>query len=69
MDVGEGQLPQNYRITVVLVKRSPTEKREENLEPAPDLTLFQNDLLMVVGRRNAINQFEKEMGVKGPFRR
>jgi trk system potassium uptake protein TrkA len=64
------QLPQLYRITVVLIARPGKNPRpdkdnpSEPFEPRGDFTLKTNDTVMVVGRRENINRFEKDCGAK-----
>ncbi|HTX21194.1 MAG TPA: TrkA family potassium uptake protein [Candidatus Aquilonibacter sp.] len=58
------KLPQNYNITVVLVIRPDGEDKTKVFEPGPELALAANDTLMVVGKRENINHFEDDCGVK-----
>lgn len=62
--LAEARLPQKHHINVVLISR-PGDKGEANLhEPSVDFRLAQNDTVMVVGRREAINRFEAQFGVE-----
>lgn len=58
------KLPQQYSITVVLIVRPNGGEENKPFEPAADFTLRANDTLMVVGRRENINRFEEECGIK-----
>jgi trk system potassium uptake protein TrkA len=59
--LAEAKLPQNYNVTVVLIIR-PKGKDEEadTFEPRADFVFATNDILMLVGKRENINRFEKE---------
>lgn len=59
--LAEAKLPQNYNVTVVLIIR-PKGKDEESdtFEPRADFVFATNDILMLVGKRENINRFEKE---------
>lgn len=60
--LADARLPQKHHINVVLISR-PGGKGEANLhEPSVDFRLLQNDTVMVVGRREAINRFEDRFG-------
>lgn len=58
------KLPQNYNITAVLITRPDGEKEAKTFEPHPDFSFVKDDLLMVVGKRENINRFERECGKK-----
>ena len=59
--LAEAKLPQSYNITVVLIIRPKGEEEEaENFEPRGDFVFATNDVLMVVGKRENINRFEKD---------
>ncbi|HEY5043678.1 MAG TPA: TrkA family potassium uptake protein [Verrucomicrobiae bacterium] len=60
----EAKLPQRYKVTVVLIARPDGEKETKPFEPRADFAFATNDTLMVVGRRENINRFEQECGVK-----
>ncbi len=61
--LAEARLPQRHHINVVLISRPDGRGREDRREPSVDFRLAQNDTVMVVGRREAINRFEVEFGV------
>lgn len=54
------QLPQHYHITVVLIARPNGDKETQPFEPRADFTFAADDVLMVVGKRENINRFERE---------
>jgi trk/ktr system potassium uptake protein len=56
------KLPQDYNVTVVLIIRSDGENKSKACEPRADFTFAENDVLMVVGKRENINRFEKDCG-------
>lgn len=56
------RLRDRYGINVVLVTRPSKNGRIDALEPGPTLVLSANDLIFAAGRREKINQFEKECG-------
>jgi trk system potassium uptake protein len=56
-------LREHYRVNVVLVIRPSADGATEDLEPQPQLKLAQQDLCLVVGRRENINRFEREQGM------
>lgn len=60
----EAKLPQQYNITVVLIIRPDGEDKTKVFEPKPSLALAANDILLVVGKRENINHFEDDCGVK-----
>ncbi len=60
----EAQLPQRMKINVVLVMRAGDKAEPKVLEPIPELRLEENDVLLVVGKRENINRFEAEFGIK-----
>jgi trk system potassium uptake protein TrkA len=60
----EAKLPQRFKITAVLVKRVTARDEIEVLEPAADLRFMAGDTILVVGKRENINRFEVEFGIK-----
>lgn len=60
--LSEARLPQKHRINVVLVSRPISAERSELLEPSVEFKLEQQDTLLVVGRRDAIDRFEEKFG-------
>ena len=60
----EAKLPQRFKITAVLVKRVTARDQIEVLEPAAELRFMAGDTLLVVGKRENINRFEVEFGIK-----
>jgi trk system potassium uptake protein TrkA len=58
------KLPQNYNVTVVLIIRAEGENETKAYEPTTDFALAANDELMVVGKRENINRFERDCGAK-----
>jgi trk system potassium uptake protein TrkA len=62
--LAEAKLPQRYNVTIVLIARPDGEKETKPFEPRADFALKANDTVMVVGRRENINRFEQECGLK-----
>lgn len=60
----EAKLPQRFKITAVLVMRSTGKPEPEVIEPTGELLLLEGDTIFVVGKRENINRFEVEFGVK-----
>jgi len=60
----EAKLPQRFKITAVLVTRPNGKPEPEVLEPSADLKLADGDTVLVVGKRENINRFEVEFGIK-----
>lgn len=57
------KLPQDYHVTVVLVIRPAGEDEPKPCEPRADFALAADDVLIVVGKRENINRFEKDCGI------
>lgn len=60
----EARLPQRFKITAVLVTRRHDNAEPEVIEPTGDLQLAEGDTLFIVGKREHINRFEAEFGIK-----
>lgn len=60
----EAKLPQRFKITAVLVTRQSGKPEPEVLEPSGELRLMDGDRIFVVGKRENINRFEVEFGIK-----
>lgn len=60
----EAKLPQRFKITAVLVTRQSGKPEPEVLEPTGELRLMDGDRIFVVGKRENINRFEVEFGIK-----
>jgi trk system potassium uptake protein len=60
----QAKLPQRYSITAVLITRPSTNTSADVFEAGADFTLAMNDTLMVVGRRENLNRFERDCGAK-----
>ncbi len=61
------QLPQRFKVTAVLITRPHAQdpkKEPEVLEANAETTLAANDILLVVGKRENINRFEADLGIK-----
>ena len=58
----KARLPQNFHVTVVLISRTGPKGTVNDFEPVAEFSLAENDVLLVVGKREKINQFEKECG-------
>jgi trk system potassium uptake protein TrkA len=61
--LAETALRERYRINVVLLTRPGPRKTIDALEPEPELRLALHDLLIIAGRRESINKFERECGL------
>lgn len=61
--LAEVRLPQKHHINVVLISRQGGSAQPDLHEPSVDFRLMENDTVMVVGRREAINRFEAQFGV------
>lgn len=62
--LAEAKIPDRFKVTAVLVTRPNGDLEPKALEALADLQLAANDTIMVVGRRENINRFELECGVK-----
>jgi len=62
--LAEAKLPQRYKVTVVLIARSEGGDKTKPFDPAADFALMAKDTVMVVGRRENINRFESDCGLK-----
>jgi trk system potassium uptake protein TrkA len=62
--LAQAKLPKQFGVTALLIIRSVIGGEGKAFEPSPDLILENNDMLMVVGRRENINRFEKVCGLK-----
>lgn len=60
----EAKLPQRFKITAVLITRNSGKPEPEVLEPSGELRLMDGDRVFVVGKRENINRFEVEFGIK-----
>ncbi len=56
-------LPQKYKISVLLVLRGEDENDIDILEPTRELYIRQGDVLVVFGKRERINDYEKKYGI------
>ena len=61
------KLPQKHKITVLLILRGETEEDMDVLEASPDLYIRQDDVLVVYGKRECINEYERKYGVHKNF--
>ncbi len=52
-----------FKVNVVLISRPTRDGESKSLEPEPAATIQRRDSLLVVGRRDRINTFEKEHGL------
>ena len=62
--LAQAKLPQRYKITVVLIARPDGDANTKPFEPGADFILLKNDTVIVMGRRENVNRFERECGVK-----
>lgn len=60
----QARLPQAFSITVVLISRSKGEDKVKDYEPTANFKLAENDVLVVVGRRDRIDRFEQEFAAR-----
>ncbi|MCK9316143.1 MAG: TrkA family potassium uptake protein [Verrucomicrobia bacterium] len=61
------KLPQKHKITVLLILRGETEEDMDVLEASSDLYIRQDDVLVVFGKRECINEYERKYGVHKNF--
>lgn len=57
------KLPQKHKISVLLVLRGEDEEDMDVLESSPDLYIRSGDMLVVFGKRERINEYERKYGV------
>ena len=62
-DLVDLKLPQKHKITVLLILRGETEEDMDVLEASPDIYVRQDDVLVVFGKRECINEYERKYGV------
>jgi len=62
--LADAKLPERYHVTVVLIARPDGADKTKPFEPAASFTMQAHDKLMVVGRRESINRFEQDCGLK-----
>jgi trk system potassium uptake protein TrkA len=62
--LADAKLPERFKVTVVLIARPDGGDKTKPFEPAASFALMANDKLIVVGRRENINRFEQDCGVK-----
>ena len=61
--LAEAGLRERYHVNVVLLERPGPKDSTEAMEPKPGLKFALNDLAIVAGPREKINQFERECGL------
>jgi trk system potassium uptake protein TrkA len=62
--LADAKLPERFKVTVVLIARPDGANKTKPFEPGAGFALIANDKLIVVGRRENINRFEQDCGVK-----
>lgn len=63
--LAEAALEERHQVTPVLVvRKAPSRDSEEELLPAPKVSLMPGDLLFVVGHKGDINTFEEKFGYR-----
>lgn len=62
--LSDAKLPQRYKITAVLIMRPNGKSEPQVIEANADYTFATGDTLLIVGRRENINRFEADHGVK-----
>lgn len=62
--LNDAKLPQRYKVTAVLILRKHEKGELQAHEATADFLLAREDILLVVGRRENINRFEADHGVK-----
>lgn len=62
--LNDAKLPQRYKVTAVLILRKQEKGELQAHEATADFLLAREDILLVVGRRENINRFEADHGVK-----
>jgi len=60
--LAEAALRERYHVNVVLLTRPGANNVTVPIEPTPDQTMQQGDMLFVAGRRENLNRFERECG-------
>ena len=62
--LSDAKLPQRYKVTAVLIMRPNGKSEPQVFEATAEYTFATGDTLLVVGRRENINRFEADHGVK-----
>jgi len=62
--LSEAKLPQRFKVTAVLITRPTGRAEPEVFEAAADLRLAAHDTILIVGKRENINRFEADLGIK-----
>jgi len=58
----EAALRERYRVNVVLLTRAGGKDEAAGIEPTPDCLMREGDMVFVAGKRENLNQFERECG-------
>jgi trk system potassium uptake protein TrkA len=64
LTLAEAALRERFRVNLILLTRRNAKGVPVPMEPAPDQSLFQGDMLFVAGRRENLNRFERECGAQ-----
>lgn len=60
--LAQAALREHYHVNVVLLTRAGTTGEDAGVEPTPDCTMREGDMLFVAGKRENLNHFERECG-------
>jgi trk system potassium uptake protein TrkA len=62
--LSEAKLPQRFKVTAVLITRPNGRPEPDVFEATADFRMTANDTLLIVGKRENINRFESDLGIK-----
>jgi trk system potassium uptake protein TrkA len=62
--LSEAKLPQRFQVTAVLIMRPTGTPEPEVFEAGADFRLAADDIILIVGKRENINRFEADLGIK-----
>jgi trk system potassium uptake protein TrkA len=60
--IADAALREHYHVNVILLTRDGVKGEASGIEPAPEHIMRQGDMLFVAGKRENLNQFERECG-------
>jgi trk system potassium uptake protein TrkA len=60
----DAKLPQRFKVNAVLITRPNGHPEPDVFEASADFRLTANDTILIVGRRENINRFEADLGIK-----
>jgi trk system potassium uptake protein TrkA len=62
--LSETKFPQRYKVTALLITRPNGDMPPEIFEASANLRLAKDDTILIVGKRENINRFEADLGIK-----